>query len=163
MSSWVSVAAGPTWLDQGYRNAGETSKFESLSSLTLQTGIGTPPSGFLAVGGLFHLQTHFGRGTDLGLLARFASRGYVLGDWGAALDLGGYQRFWGVDSQGGLGQLSLGAPWGLVLSAHGSYGTNHARHVGATIGVDFARLTIFRTTGTNWFPNPNPGYQDARR
>src|SRR6185503_17304811 len=76
VSSWISAAAGATVLqDPAGRSTAPT--------LELKTGIGTPPLGdFLAIGGLFQLQTHFGKGTDLGLLARFATSGYVRGDFG---------------------------------------------------------------------------------
>lgn len=151
VSSWASVEAGPTWfkLDKDKRTA---------ASLQMEAGIGLPPS-LITVGGLFHVETHFNLGTDLGLLSRFATRGFVLGDWGVALDLGGYERFWGRGSAGGLGKLVLGAPWGLELSAGGGIGTNDARHFGVTLGIDFARLTIFRTIGEKWFPNPYPAYR----
>lgn len=152
VSSWASVGAGPTWLDDGITS-------RSVASLQMEAGIGTPPSGILAVGALFHVETHFGQGTDLGLLARFASRGFVLGDWGAALDLGGYERFWGRGSQGALGKLVLGAPWGIELGLGGGFGTHDARFLGVTLGIDFARLTIFRTVGESWFPNPYPAYR----
>jgi hypothetical protein len=152
VSSWASVAAGPTLLDDGKHT-------RSLPSLQLEAGMGTPPSQVLALGGLFHVETQFGLGTDLGLLTRLATRGFVLGDWGAALDLGGYERFWGRRSVGGLGKLVLGAPWGLELGLGGGLGTNDAHQFGVVLGIDFARLTIFRTTGENWFPNPYPAYR----
>lgn len=152
VSSWASAAAGPTYLDDG-----RSKKW--VPSLELETGIGTPPSGIVAVGGLFHRETHFGLGTDFGVLARVATRGFVLGDWGAAVDLGGYERFWGRGSTGGLGKLVLGAPWGLELGVGGGYGTNDARHFTVTLGIDFLRLTVFRTVGENWFPNPYPAYR----
>lgn len=159
VSSWASVAAGPTWLDEGGEN---DTGFESVPTLALLTGLGSSPENALVVGGAFQMQTHFSRGTDLGLLARVATQGFVLGDWGAALDLGGYARFWGQHSEGGLGALSLGAPWGITLTANGSLGTHEARSFGVTLGIDFARLTVFRSVGTNWFPNPYPGYDPKR-
>jgi hypothetical protein len=152
VSSWASVASGVTWLDDGQAK-------HSAPSLEMETGLGSPPSSFLVVGGLFHLETNFGLGTDLGLLARFATRSFVLGNWGAAVDLGGYERFWGRGSAGGLGKLVLGAPFGLQLSAGGGYGTNDAHHISVTLGIDFCRLSIFRTVGENWFPNPYPAYR----
>jgi hypothetical protein len=154
VSSWAAVAAGPTFIDDGKNTY-------SAPSLEMETGLGTAPKSFLVVGGLFHVETHFGLGTDLGLLSRFATRGFVLGDWGAAIDLGGYERFWGRKSAGGLGKIVLGAPWGLELSAGGGYGTNDAHHFGVTLGIDFLRLSIFRTVGEKWFPNPYPAYRKA--
>jgi hypothetical protein len=153
VSSWISVAAGATMLDA-------PSGRSTAPTLELKTGVGTPPLGdFLAIGGVFQLQTHFGKGTDLGLLARFASRGYVLGDFGVALDLGGYQRFFASRSRGGLGALVLGAPWGIFLSAGGGLGTENDRHYGLVLGIDFARLTVYRDVGTSYFPNPHPAFR----
>jgi hypothetical protein len=152
VSSWASVASGPTWLDDGIEK-------RSVASLQMEAGIGLPPSAPLIVGGLFDVTTHFGQGTDLGLLSRFATRGFVLGDWGGAIDLGGYERFWGRKSAGFEGKLVLGAPWGLELGLGGGFGTKDAKFFGFTLGVDFARLTVFRTIGENWFPNPYPAYR----
>jgi hypothetical protein len=152
VSSWVSVASGPTYLDDGVAP-------RSVASLQMNAGIGLPPSSSIVVGGLFDVTTHFGQGTDLGLLSRFATRGFVLGDWGLALDLGGYERFWGRGSAGGLGKLVIGAPWGLQLGLGGGIGSKDAKFFGVTLGVDFARLTVFRTVGENYFPNPYPAYR----
>ena len=152
VSSWASVASGPTYLDDGATQ-------RSAASLQMNAGIGLPPSGPLVVGGLFDVTTHFGMGTDLGILGRFATRGFVLGDWGAALDLGGYERFWGSRSGGALGKIVLGAPWGLQLGLGGGFGSNDTKFFGVTLGIDFARLTVFRTTGETWFPNPYPAYR----
>jgi hypothetical protein len=152
VSSWASAQTGPTYLDDGRSK-------RWVPSLELETGLGLPPSGLLVVGGLFHVETHFGLGTDFGLLSRFATRGFVLGDWGAAVDLGAYERFWGRGSAGGLAKVVLGAPWGLQLDAGGGYGTKDARHFSVTLGIDFLRLTVFRTVGESYFPNPYPAYR----
>jgi hypothetical protein len=154
ISSWVSAEAGPSFIDEG-------EGMESQASLLLKGGVGTSPERSFVLGGLFHSQTHFGRGTDLGLLLRVATQGYTLGRFGLALDLGGYERFWGRGSEGGLGALVLGAPWGLTLSLGGGIGTNDARHASIVLGFDFARLTAFRLSGESWFPNPHPAYRPA--
>jgi hypothetical protein len=151
VSGWANASAGPTYIDDGTDTM-------TQGALSLQAGVGTTPANPFIGGGVFHLETHFQRGTDLGLLARFTTQGYTLGDWGAALDVGGYQRFWGVGSTGGLGALVLGAPWGITLRGEAALGTNDARMFGVVLGVDFARLTVFRSAGTDWFPNPFPGY-----
>jgi hypothetical protein len=122
-------------------------------SLQMETGLGTPPAA-LVFGGLGRVHTFFGEGTDLALLFRGATRGYVQGGFGLAVDLGGYERFWGVGSQGGLVSLGLGMPWGITASIGGGIGTNDQRFATATLGLDFARLTIYRSTGTRWFSNP---------
>jgi hypothetical protein len=156
VSGWANASAGPSFIDDGTRTM-------TQGALSMQAGVGTTPANFLVVGGVFHLETHFQRGSDIGLLARFATQGYALGRWGAALDLGGYERFWGVGSAGGLGALVLGAPWGITLRGEAALGTNDARSFGVVLGVDFVRLTVFRNAGLDWFPNPYPGYREAKR
>jgi hypothetical protein len=145
VSSWVYAGFGPASLEH---------EDKPRYTLQLETGIGTPPSTIVA-GGLFRVQPYFGLGTDLALLARVATYGFQQGGFGVALDAGGYQRFWGEGSSGGLGSLVLGVPWGITLSASAGTGTNDARFASLTLGFDFARLTVYRTNGTNWFLNPH--------
>jgi hypothetical protein len=152
VSSWVYTGFGLASFE-----GGESDRY----TLQLETGLGTPPSA-IVVGGLFRVQPYFGEGTDLALLARVATGGFVQGGFGVALDAGGYQRFWGEGSSGGLGSLVLGAPWGITLSATAGTGTNDARFASVTLGLDFARLTVYRTTGTNWFLNPHATYEGGR-
>jgi hypothetical protein len=92
-------------------------------------------------------------------LLRVASQGFVTGNFGVAFDAGPYQRFWGEGSTGGHAAVVLGGPWGLTLQAFGGVGSRDARHYGLTMGVDFARLTVYRLSGQNWFPNPHPAYR----
>ncbi len=146
VSSWIYSGLGTGVLDTDSRDRGRL-------VLELETGLGTPPAG-LVFGGVFRTQTFFKEGTDLALLLRGASRGYVQGGWGLAVDAGAYQRFWGVKSTGPTAALGLGAPWGITLRASGGFGTNDERFFVATLGLDFARLTVYRTHGTNWFLNP---------
>jgi hypothetical protein len=57
----------------------------------------------------------------------------------------------------------LGAPWGLTLRGEAGYGPSEdARMFGIVLGVDFARLTVFRTVGEDWYPNPFPGYREKK-
>jgi hypothetical protein len=153
VSSWMFVGGGPTWTEEGGRPE------EQQPSLQVEAGLGTPPADSVIFGGLYRTHTHFGRGTDLGLMLRGATHGFVNGDFGAAIDFGGYQRWWGIGSSGLQGALVLGAPWGVTLSVGGGLGTNDARHFGATLGIDFARLTIYRRTGDSWWKNPFPAYR----
>lgn len=150
VSSWLFVGTGPSRLRE--------SDFDARQrwSLQLETGLGTPPDNAVIFGGLGRVQTHFGQGTDLALLVRTASRGFVTGGWGGALDLGPYRRFWGVGSTGGSGALVLGAPWGLTLSLGASIGSHEAQTYSACLGIDFARLTVYRTTGQDFWVNPFP-------
>jgi hypothetical protein len=150
VSSWLLVAPGVSRTHEQDRD------WHTQPTLQLDTGLGTSPANFLVVGGLFHLQPHFGRGSDLGLMFRTTTRGFVNGDWGAALDFGGYQRWWGMGSTGGMAQLVLGAPWGITLAVGGGRGSNGGEHMSAVLGIDLARLTVYRTTGSSWWPNPFP-------
>ena len=153
VSSWAYVGSGVSSLKQ------QNLALKTDPTLAIETGIGTTPTRPLVVGGMFKLQALFGDGADLGLSLRLASRGFVTGRFGLALDAGPYQRFWGAGSSGGQASLVLGAPWGITLSVGGGMGTNDARQYGATLGVDFARLTVYRLSGLNWFPNPHPAYR----
>jgi hypothetical protein len=153
VSSWAYVGGGASTLKQ------RGLKLRTDPRLDIEVGIGTPASKPLVVGGLFKLQALFGNGADLGVSLRVATQSFVTGNFGLALDAGPYQRFWGEGSTGGQAALVLGAPWGITLSLGGSLGTNDARSFGATLGLDFARLTVHRLAGENWFPNPHPAYR----
>jgi hypothetical protein len=150
VSSWLLVAPGSSWTRE------RTEAWHQQTALELDFGLGSPPDGTLVFGGLFHWQTHFGRGSDVGLLFRTTHHGFVNGGWGAALDLGGYQRWWESGSTGYMGQLVLGAPWGITLAGGAGHGTNDQTHVSVVLGIDLARLTVYRRTGTSWWKNPFP-------
>jgi hypothetical protein len=125
-------------------------------TLQLEMGVGSPPHGPVTVGGLMKTMTFFGQGTDLALVTRGATGGFVRGGFGVALDAGAYQRWWGPEnSTGFMGSLVVGAPFGLQLAATTEQGSNV--HVyGATIGIDFLRLTVYRTALSSFWPNPFP-------
>jgi hypothetical protein len=126
------------------------------AALQLEMGVGSPPHGSVIVGGLLKTMTFFGDGTDLALVARGATGGFVRGGFGVALDAGAYQRWWGIEnSTGFMGSLVLGAPFGLQLAATTEQGSNV--HVyGATLGIDFLRLTVYRTALRSFWSNPFP-------
>ena len=94
VSSWLFIGGGPSWTSGGVDPTERNLMFQ------LDAGMGTPPRDTIIFGGLGRMQTHFGQGTDLGLFLRVATHGFVNGDWGAAIDLGGYQRWWGIGSTG---------------------------------------------------------------
>jgi len=153
VSSWAYVGGGVTSIKQ------RDLALKVDPTLAIETGIGTPATHPLVLGGMFKLHALFGDGADLALALRLATRGFVTGRFGLALDAGPYRRFWGAGSSGGQASLALGAPWGITLSIGGGMGTNSARDYGATLGVDFARLTVYRLSGENWFPNPHPAFR----
>ena len=153
VSSWLYTGAGASWVGE------EEAALDGQLTLQIDAGMGTDPSHSLIFGGLARIQPHFTRGTDLAVLARAATHGFVNGGFGGAIDVGPYQRFWGAGSTGVLGTLTVGAPWGLTLSAGGGLGTNGGRSFSFTFGIDLARLTVYRRSGTSWFPNPLPAYR----
>jgi hypothetical protein len=155
VSSWAFVGGGASQLHQ------EALSSRTASAMRVQFGLGTDPSHPLILGGLFSLEPNFGYGSDLALFVRLATRGYVNGGFGLALDAGPYERFWGQRSVGGASMLWLGAPWGVSLGLGGSLGSHDASGFSAILGIDFARLTVYRNAGTSWFPNPFPAYRST--
>lgn len=149
VSSWLFAGGGYALTEDEGKTAGH-------GGLRLQLGTGSSPDALFVVGGTAHTLSLFGAGTDLALTARLATGSFVRGDWGIALDAGGYQRWWGEGSSGFLGSVALGAPWGLQAVLDFETGTRSARTYAAFVGVDLLRLTVYRTTGTSWFPNPKP-------
>jgi hypothetical protein len=148
ITSWFAVYGGATSLgEQGAARA-------AAPLLQLETGAGSSPAGSLVFGGLLKSLTAFGRGTDLALTARVATGGFVRGGWGGALDVGPYRRWWGVQSSGVLGQLVVGAPFGLQLTAFTEQGTHEARAYGAALGIDLLRLTVYRSNAQSSWYNP---------
>lgn len=153
VSTWISVTTGVS----------QVHSFDIEKQLTptlrFGTGMGTDPSHPWVVGGMFRIDTLFGKGTDLSLLARLANQGFVNGDWGFAFDLGPTARFWGADTYGAAAIATLGMPWGLELGLNGNLGAEHVRSYGCFLGIDLARLTVYRRTGSTWWKNPFPAYR----
>jgi hypothetical protein len=145
-TTWLYLGGGAGVLDRGER--------ETLSVLQLDTGLGTSANHALVAGGLFRAQGYLGSGIDLSVLARLVSRGFARGDFGAGIDVGAYQRWWGQDSTGFTGNLVLGGPWGITLIAGAMIGTNDQRLYFGSLGFDLARLTVHRHSGLDWFANP---------
>jgi len=143
VSSWFYVGGGMTALSSEQRQG----------TLQAELGMGSPPSGILILGGLVKTLTFFGEGSDVALVARIASGGFVRGGFGFALDGGGYERWWGESSTGFIGALVLGAPYGIQLTGLTERGSGDVRTYGATIGIDFLRLTVYRTTSQSYWPN----------
>jgi hypothetical protein len=150
-TSWLYVGGGVGVVDRDEQ--------EKRSTVQLDTGLGTSAEHALVVGGIFRLQGYMGAGADLGVAARVVTRGFAIGGFGAGIDAGMYQRWWGADSTGFTGNLLLGAPWGITLLGGASLGTGDQRIYFASLGIDLARLTVHRHSGLDWFANPmrSPG------
>lgn len=153
VSTWLGVAAGVS----------QTPKLDLdrpfVPTLRLGTGMGTDPSRRFIIGGMLRVDTLFGNGTDLALQMRLANHGYVNGDWGLALDVGPVARFWGTDSYGAAAVATLGGPWGLEAGFNANFGAEQIRTYGCFLGIDLARLTVYRRSGSSWWKNTFPAYR----
>lgn len=154
-SSWVYIGGGAVALKQGTT----IPDYAVSGAMQIDVGVGTTPEAPFIAGGLFRLTPMFTSGVDMGLLARGATRGFQQGGFGVALDAGGYLRVWGPGSVGFQGGLTIGAPLGLTLALMGSVGSDSARSFGATLGIDFLRLTVYRKTMLEAWPNPLPSQE----
>jgi hypothetical protein len=152
----MSAAAGPISWKQGEAD------YQIDPALQFDIGVGTTPENRVIVGGLFRVTPLLGSGTDLAVLLRGTTRGFQQGGFGLALDAGGYARFWEENSYGFTGGLVLGAPFGLTLSLQGALGTKNAVALGGVLGIDFLRLTVYRKTMTDIWPNPYSSPHTAR-
>ncbi len=149
-TAWAHVSGGALGWQMG-----EGDDFKLSPMMTIDFGAGSDPDAMFILGGLFRIQPIFDGGADLALMARFATQGFQSDLIGIAIDVGAYQRFWGVESTGFAGEAILGGPLGLQLSALGHVGSNSAVGFGFLLGIDFVRLTVSRGHLLDWWPNPS--------
>ena len=159
-SAWASVGAGAV----GFKQKGED--FAVRSTLVFDAGVGTSPTNSFIFGGLFRISPIIGAGTDLSIVLRGATRGFQTGPFGIAIDAGPYLRTWGSDplpTAGGVGGIVFGGPLGTQLSINGSGGMHDSFAVTASLGLDLLRLTVYRQSLLDWWPNPgSPSVKTAR-
>lgn len=151
VASWMFVGAG--WSRVQDTAVGEGSDYPAV---LVDVGLGTSPAAPLVIGGVLHGSGHIGFGSDWGGALRLTTGGYSRGHWGLGLDVGAQYRFGERPGAVGSTRLLLGGPWGLGVSAGAAYGPEDVATFTVVLGVDFARLTVHRTSGTNWLPNPHP-------
>jgi hypothetical protein len=151
-TAWTAVGGGAV----GWRQGADAADFRADGALLIEAGVGTPARFPVIVGGLFRITPLLSNGTgaDLAWLARVCTRGYQVGGFGLAVDAGVYARTWGTPSQGFAGSLSLGAPLGFSLSFHAMVGSDNLLAFGGSVSLDLLRLTVYRETLHNWWPNP---------
>jgi hypothetical protein len=149
-SAWIAASGGTTFLTT------EESDIRVRGSMAFDLGIGSSPQEVVLFGGLVRWAPIVEEGSDLQFLARGASRGFQTGDFGFAVDLGGYLRLFEPSEPGGgfVGAFVVGAPLGLQLSLSGHAGTQKSFGGAAVLGFDLLRLTIYRQSLTAWWPNP---------
>jgi hypothetical protein len=109
-------------------------------------------------GGLFRISPIVNEATDIAWLLRGATRGFQVGDFGVALDAGGYIRAHPFDDLTGgfMGDLVLGLPLGFQITATAQVSNVEGWGISATAGIDFLRLTLFRESLDQYWPNPSP-------
>ncbi len=151
VSGWAHASGGV----MGW-TAGEEGVLTASPTMTIDAGMGSSPSEPFIVGGYFKVMPVFGEGVDIALMARFATRGFQTDYVGLAFDAGAYQRLWGLESTGFLGQAVLGLPLGFQLTAFGMAGSHESFGFGGTLGLDLVRLTVDRQHLLEWWPNPRP-------
>ena len=127
--------------------------------MQLDLGVGSHPGRPVIVGGLLKTTTYFSHGTDMTLSLRAATRGFCTGNWGLALDGGGYARWWGQSSSGPAAAVHVGMPFGLTFTVQGTMGSEDQRTLGALISVDLLRLTVYRLGGESLWVNPRPAWR----
>lgn len=151
-SAWTTISGGAL----GWKQGAVAPDFRADGALVFDVGVGTPATLPVIVGGIFRITPFLAEstGADMAWLARVATRGFQAGGFGIAADVGIYARTWGAPSQGFAGSLSLGAPLGLTLTFHAMAGSDDLLAFGGTLGVDLLRLTLYRETLLNWWPNP---------
>ena len=135
---------------------------ELRSQLSFDTGVGTSPAAPFIVGGIFRVAPTLGEHTDFSWSARVATRGFQTGPIGVALDVGMYARAGDVASIGLVGGPILGGPLGLQLAVMGHLGSEEEKGASALLGIDLLRLTMYRESLLDWWPNPlRPDEQPA--
>lgn len=158
-SAWASFSAGAVGFKQS------TTDFAVRSTLSIDGGVGTTPTKPFIFGGLFRISPIIGAGTDLSLSLRGAMRSFQTGPFGLAVDVGAYLRTfgpphvglpqpWALPTVGFVGGVVLGGPLGTQLSIMGSGGQHSSFGVSATLGIDLLRLTVYRQSLLDWWPNP---------
>lgn len=154
-STWVFLGGGALMWKQSHDQS-----FNPGGTMVIDGGVGTTPDAPVIFGGLMRVQPIFNGGVDVSLLTRVATRGFQIGGFGVAVDLGFYGRAWGSQSIGFHGSASLGLPLGFTLMVQTLTGTDKAISVGAVAGLDLLRLTLYRQTLLKWWQNPSsPGKQ----
>lgn len=148
ISSWIAAGAGPAGLKLS------DADWDVHPALQFDVGVGTTPDAPFIVGGFYRLTPIIGLGTDMGVLLRGATSGFQAGGFGLAVDAGGYARLWGTQSYGFTGGLTVGAPFGVTVSLTYSRGTAEAQAFSGIAAIDVLRLTVYRKSLLDVWPNP---------
>ena len=136
-----------------------------------EIGIGTSLVNPVVIGAFAAIRFDLGLDDELKLGARLASRSYMVGDWGWAVDLGVASHLLKPSIFGHFPiepAVNLGIPWGPVLQVGASFADATGQSPAAlggfvVISIDFVRLAAARAHGTaSFFPDPPPPPDDGR-
>jgi hypothetical protein len=135
------------------RNSTSSPAAEGTMRLGVSYGAITPLV-FVGVG--LQVFTHFGHGSEAALVARGARFFDDGADWGLIVDAGvsrGFSEF------GGIGALSLAAPYGFQLSTVGTLARPERRSIAVLAGFDVVRLfaRVLRDSSTLPPTSSSPG------
>jgi hypothetical protein len=148
-AAWFQLGGGGTVLTT-------RSSTSVAPTLDVLTGFGTDPAASWALGPVLRFQYHGGQGVELTPALRVAQGAYTRGSLGVAFDLGPWFRLFDGAATGAQVAVSVGGPWGTVATIHGAFANDTAHAVGLLVGFDLLRLTVFRESGENYWPNPFP-------
>jgi hypothetical protein len=177
LTSWAAVGGGYSVEHRGGVPAVPGSPavgpgYDWAPAFSATFGVGSTPIAPFVLGGVVRSTTHFGFGTDVGVMARLTTGGFSRGDWGIALDLGASMRWWGNGNDGRYplqGVLIAGAPFGLQLAVGADFlnlgGDPPSRGGFALIEIDLLRLTLMRQGSSDaaWKdPSPAGGRIDQK-
>ncbi len=152
LSSWLYLGVGGAGLSGNRITSPRV-------AMQLDTGVGTSPHRAIVVGAGARMQPYFGEAVDFAAYLRGATQGYVTGRLGVAIDAGAYAGAGATRTQGFLGTLNLGLPWGIVASGSYARADQGEKAITVTLGVDFLRLTVYRLSGEKQWPNVLPAYR----
>lgn len=158
ITSWLALGAGG-----GVQRSDVSGSVDAAPSFSASIGVGSSPAPPVIVGGVFRTLVHFGLGTDISVSARVATRGFVRGGFGLAIDVGPAYRYWRGGDYGRYplqGVITVGLPAGLQVGIGGHFwsldNANSAMGAFAVLELDLLRLTLMRKDNLEqYWPNPS--------
>ena len=158
VTSWLAIGGG-----YALHQNDAAARTDQAPAFSATLGVGSSPERAFVVGGVVRSLTNFNLGTDVSLSARFATRGYVRGGFGLAVDVGAAYRGWRFGEYGDVplqAVVTVGLPAGLQLGVGSTFWnlTMDRPALGgfAVLELDLLRLTLMRKDNLEqYWPNPS--------